>query len=173
MNFIHALPFALALSLPAAAQEHGAHQPSAYAGQQQREIKALSAQEQRGWLEGQGMGLARAAELNGYPGPMHALELAQPLGLTPQQVTATRELMHRHKAEVRELGTQLVEAERALDAVFARKQATGDEVERLSAGIGQLQARIRASHLRTHLAQRELLSQQQVAAYNRLRGYGG
>ena len=47
-----------------------------YAGQQNRQIKALSAQEQQDWLEGKGMGLAKAAELNGFPGPMHTLEHA-------------------------------------------------------------------------------------------------
>jgi hypothetical protein len=37
------------------------------------------------------MGMAKAAELNGYPGPAHVLSLATQLGLTPdqhQQVTA-------------------------------------------------------------------------------------
>ena len=47
-----------------------------YVGQQNRQIKALSAQEQQDWLEGKGMGLAKAAELNGFPGPMHTLEHA-------------------------------------------------------------------------------------------------
>jgi Spy/CpxP family protein refolding chaperone len=160
--------------LAAVAQDHGAGhggQGSSYAGQHKREIKALSMEEQRGWLEGQGMGLARAAELNGYPGPMHALELAGALRLSSEQMAATRDLMHRHKAEARALGMRLVEAERRLDASFRDKQANESDVERLTAEIGQLQASIRASHLRTHLAQYRLLSAEQVAEYNRLRGY--
>lgn len=174
---MHRARIALIVSLlcaPALAQHHGGHaaqQPSPYAGEQSREIKALSAQEQRAWLEGQGQGLARAAELNGYPGPMHTLELGDRLGLTPQQVAATRELMQRHKDEVRALGSRLVEAERRLDAVFRGQHATEVEVARLTAEIGQLQASIRSSHLQTHLAQRRLLSEEQVAAYSRLRGY--
>ncbi len=76
---IRALAAAL-LSLTAVASAL-ATAPSPYAGQHQRVIKSLSADEQRGWLEGQGMGLARAAELNSHPGPMHALELAEPLAL--------------------------------------------------------------------------------------------
>jgi hypothetical protein len=160
--------------LAASAQDHGAGhggQVSPYAGQHQREIKSLSAQEQRGWLEGQGMGLARAAELNGYPGPMHALELAGPLRLSTGQIDATRKLMHRHKAEARALGMRLVEAERRLDASFRDQRANEADVERFTAEIGRLQASIRASHLRTHLAQYRLLSAEQVAEYNRLRGY--
>lgn len=169
-------------ALGAAAQHHGAgghghghgHGPaqaSPYAGQQDRAIKALSEQEQRGWLEGQGMGLAKPAELNGYPGPMHVLELAAPLALTAQQSSATRELMQRHKATVRTLGAQLVEAERQLDLLFRERRATEGEVERLSGQIGTLQGRIRAEHLRTHVSQVALLTPEQVARYSVLRGY--
>lgn len=165
---------------PAFAHDGGGHhgggaatapQVPSYAGQQTREIKALSAQEQRGWLEGEGMGMARAAELNGYPGPMHVLELAQTLQLTPEQATASRELMKKHKAEVRRLGADLVDAERQLDAAFRENRAQEAEVERLTAAIAQLQGRIRASHLQTHLAQKALLTPEQVQRYAGMRGY--
>jgi len=50
------------------------------------------------------MGLAKAAELNGYPGPKHVLELAGPLKLTSAQVAATeatyRRMNSRAKARV-------------------------------------------------------------------------
>lgn len=38
------------------------------------------------------MGLAKAAELNGYPGPLHVLELAVDLSLTAEQKAATETL---------------------------------------------------------------------------------
>jgi len=38
-----------------------------YAGQQARSIKALSADDVAALLKGEGMGMAKAAELNGYP----------------------------------------------------------------------------------------------------------
>lgn len=164
----------LVVSTAASAQHHGGHgaaPASPYAAETGREIKALSDQEQRAWLEGQGQGLARAAELNGFPGPMHTLELGERLRLTPEQASATRELMARHKEEVRVLGAQLVDAERRLDAAFRLQRVTEGDVERLTAEIGGLQARIRASHLQTHLAQTRLLSREQVAEYARLRGY--
>lgn len=66
-----------------------AHLPNGYAGQQTREIKALSAQ-QADLLAGRGMRLARAGELNHYPGPAHVLELRDKLGLTSNQVDAVR-----------------------------------------------------------------------------------
>ena len=47
-----------------------AQTPSSYAGQEQRTIKALSDQEIRDLLEARGMGLAKAGELNSYPGPV-------------------------------------------------------------------------------------------------------
>ena len=44
---------------------------SPYAGQETREIKALSRDEINGYLSGDGMAFAKAAELNHYPGPKH------------------------------------------------------------------------------------------------------
>lgn len=175
MNISIATLPVLFAALPAVAQihggSHGAAHHSPYTGEEKREIKALSEQEQRGWLEGQGMGLARAAELNGYPGPMHVLELADKLHLSSQQVSATHELMHRHKAEVRALGEQIVDAERELDSMFKSKRATDADVEHLTTKIGTLQARIRTSHLQTHLFQTTLMTPEQVALYSTLRGY--
>lgn len=143
-----------------------------YAGEQMRSIKALSAQETQDWLEGKGMGLAKAAELNGYPGPMHVLELQDQLKLTPAQRQATEALMAQHKNDVRKLGADLVAAEQALDQAFASKQIDAAAVERQTTRIGALQAQIRASHLKTHLEQTRLLQREQIAAYNALRGYG-
>lgn len=144
---------------------------SSYAGEESREIKALSAQEQRAWLEGNGAGLAKAAELNSYPGPMHVLEYAGELGLSASQQKETRALMDQHKAAVRELGSELVEAELQLDLLFRTRRATAHAVTESTRNIGNIQARIRASHLTTHLDQTRMLSPDQIAAYNRLRGY--
>jgi hypothetical protein len=49
----------------------GVPQVSPYAGEQGRAIKALSQKEVSDLLDGAGMGYAKAAELNRYPGPMH------------------------------------------------------------------------------------------------------
>ena len=45
-----------------------AQMPSPYAGEQGREIKALSTKDIDDLTQGRGMGLAKAAELNRYPG---------------------------------------------------------------------------------------------------------
>ncbi len=65
---------AAALTASAQHQGHGGHHPlgrsaaAPYAGFQDRPIKALSQQQIDDLQAGRGMGLALAAELNGYPG---------------------------------------------------------------------------------------------------------
>ena len=60
---------------------------SPYTGEEQRAIKALSEEEIKDLLEARGMGLAKAAELNSYPGPLHVLQLAAE-GLTSAAIGA-------------------------------------------------------------------------------------
>lgn len=144
---------------------------SPYAGQQARGIKALSAAQTADLLAGKGMEQAKAAELNGYPGPMHVLELAGPLALSAAQKQASEALMNQHKAEARALGARLVEAERDLDSAFAGRQVNAAQVDALTRQIGLLQAQLRASHLHTHLQQAGLLTPQQINLYADLRGY--
>jgi Spy/CpxP family protein refolding chaperone len=80
-----------------------AQQP--YAGMQTRPVKALSEQQTADLRAGRGMGLALAAELNGYPGPLHVLELADQLELTADQRTRVRQLFDAMKAEAIPVGT--------------------------------------------------------------------
>ena len=144
---------------------------SAYAGQEARAVKSLSEQEVSGLLAGRGAGLAKAAELNGYSGPAHVLELAEPLHLDTAQVAATRQLMAAHNGRARQLGADLVACERELDALFAKKQASPALIDQATQRVGALQARLRAEHLTTHLTQTALLSTEQVRKYSALRGY--
>ena len=176
MSFANRIAAAAALAawLALVAQSGAAHAQAPggpYAGQQTRAIKALSEQDIAGLLEGQGAGFAKAAELNGYPGPAHTLELQDRLGLSPGQVAASQNLMAAHKARARALGATLVDAERKLDALFARQQASPESIDSTTREIGALQARLRAEHLATHLTQTALLDVHQVARYNVLRGY--
>jgi Spy/CpxP family protein refolding chaperone len=158
------------LAAPAAFAQH-AHHATPYAGLQTREVKALSPEDVQMLLQGQGMSLALAAELNGYPGPSHVLELADELGLDTRQREQTQDLMARHKAEAQAIGRQLVDAERALDRLFASGHADDAAVTAATRRIGELQGALRAEHLRTHLAQKALLTPHQTAQYQRLRGY--
>jgi hypothetical protein len=149
-----------------------AAQPSPYAGQQSRAIKALSDSEIDDLANGRGMGLAKAGELNGYPGPIHVLEMGAELGLTPDQRTALAAIKDRMSAAAKPLGREIIARERALDEQFASGRITQPELAALTSEIGALQARLRAVHLAAHLETKEVLSAAQIARYDALRGYG-
>jgi Spy/CpxP family protein refolding chaperone len=148
-----------------------AHGAGPYAGLQTREIKALSPEQLADLRAGRGMSFALPAELNGYPGPAHVLELAAPLGLDDAQAVRTRELFARMQAEAREAGEALIRAESELDRLFATRTATPETLSAATARAGAAQARVRETHLRYHLAMMEVLRPEQVARYARLRGY--
>lgn len=154
---------------PAAVAQHNHAQP--YASLANRPVKALSAEQIADLRAGRGMGLALPAELNGYPGPMHVLELAGPLDLTPEQRARTEALVVTMKAEAIPLGERLIADETALDRLFAEKRATADTLDAASARIGATQAALRAAHLRYHLDMMAVLTPEQVARYGTLRGY--
>lgn len=154
-----------------AGQVHAQHRD--YAGGQQRTIKALSADEIRQYAAGAGMGYAKAAELNHYPGPMHVLELDMALELTPEQHAATRHLMEQHKAEARVIGAKLLAAEAELDQLFAKGGITQETLARQVQAVSVLQGEYRLSHLETHRSMRTLLTRHQIMQYDRLRGYSG
>ncbi len=142
-----------------------------YANLQDREIKALSTEEQEGLLAGEGLGMALPAELHGYPGPLHVLEVVDQLDLSAEQRTQTERLFEAMREQARALGQQIVELERELDAHFASREITADQIEALTVEIGKLRGRLRHVHLSSHLEMDELLSGAQKEAYQRARGY--
>ena len=147
----------------------GAAQP--YAGAELRTIKALSEQQVADLNAGRGMGLAMAAELNGYPGPMHVLELAEPLRLKAETRVRLQALINDMKAEATSLGVRVIAEEMTLDQLFKDGRATREQVDAITGRIGALHAELRASHLRYHLVTRDLLTPKQIADYSRHRGY--
>ncbi|MFN2387404.1 MAG: Spy/CpxP family protein refolding chaperone [Thermoanaerobaculia bacterium] len=143
-----------------------------YAGHESREIKALAPEEVAAYEAGEGMGYAKAAELNHYPGPRHVLDLEKELRLTAAQAGATREIYRRmHESAVR-LGQAILEKERELDRLFAEARITSQALSRLTAEAAGLEGELRAAHLQAHLQMRSLLTPAQIAAYDALRGYG-
>ena len=133
---------------------------------------ALSPEEIEQYRAGAGMGYAKAAELNHFPGPMHVLELAGPLGLSAEQRAATERLMQAHKAEARALGVKLVAAEQALDQLFRSGAVSDAQLAKAVGEAARLQGEYRLSHLETHRRMRALLNEEQVRRYDTLRGYG-
>ncbi|MGH1461118.1 MAG: Spy/CpxP family protein refolding chaperone [Neptuniibacter sp.] len=148
-----------------------ASESSTYAGEEAREIKSLSKAEVDSLLSGKGMGYAKAAELNGYPGPAHVLELSKKLSLSADQRRETETIFSQMKASAKDLGAELVAAERALDEGFRSKKIDKLSLSKLVEDIGNIESRLRAIHLSAHLQQTKILNDEQISEYMNLRGY--
>lgn len=159
------------LSQPPADHEHAGHR-SPYAQQGETGIAALSPRELEQLEAGEGMGLARAAELNRYPGPKHVLELADELDLSGEQEEGVRRIFEAMQDAARDLGARIIEAERRLDLHFRHRHIEEETLRPLTTGLAQLYGDLRFAHLRAHLTTTALLSREQIEEYNRLRGYG-
>lgn len=144
-----------------------------YAGQQIRNIKALSTSDIYGLENGKGMGLAKAAELNHYPGPRHVLDEADKLSLTKEQLNKTNDLFKTMKREAIIVGNKIISSEKALDEMFANGKLSPTSLKMKLDEIGAHRAELRYVHLKTHLEQKKILSEQQVKHYDMLRGYSG
>ena len=142
-----------------------------YAGQQTRPIKALSADDLAALRNGEGMGMAKAAELNGYPGPAHLLTLAAQLGLTESQRKQVTAVFDRMNTAAKRLGGELITREQALDQLFATGEITPKRLAADTSTIGELQGRLRSVHLAAHLETHALLNPEQISLYQQLRGY--
>ena len=164
--------FAL-LAIVATTATSSAQTTSPYSGQEQRAIKALSEEEIKDLLEARGMGLAKAAELNSYPGPLHVLQLAAELGLSDAQRKATDSLYASMRQRALSIGRQIVEAERTLDRAFVNGAIEPATLRSQVGAIATLQGELRAVHLEVHLAQHALLTPEQITRYDALRGYRG
>ena len=170
----------LALATAPAVAQTGAHDhapvasgpaASPYAGMEHRTVKALSEQQIADLKTGRGMGLSLPAELNGYPGPAHVLELSDALHLSDDQRARAQALFEAMKAEAVPIGERIIVEETALDHLFAEKAATRAVLDAAVARIASAQGDLRAAHLRYHLAMTEVLTAGQIARYGELRGY--
>jgi hypothetical protein len=142
-----------------------------YAGMQARPIKALSEQQVADLGAGRGMGLALAAELNGYPGPSHVLELADKLDLSADQRASVQRLFDSMKAEAVPLGSKLIEQEADLDRQFANRTVTPESLKVSTAAVATTQGALRETHLKYHLSTVAILTPGQMQRYAELRGY--
>ena len=144
-----------------------------YAGQDRREIKTLSEKDIDDLRNGRGWGLAKAAELNGLPGPAHLLQLKKEISLSPRQVSDIEAMYAAMKARAIPLGKRLVALEHRLNKAFAENAFSS--LSKLRAQLSEIaEARrdLRFVHLSTHLETPSVLTRAQIDQYNRLRGYG-
>ena len=143
-----------------------------YTGQQTRSIKALSDEDIDALRKGEGMGLAKAAELNGYPGPAHVRALGKQLRLSDDQLAQITTIFDHMNGTAKSLGAEMIDREQALDQLFVKGEITPERLATETIAIGELNGRLRAVHLAAHLETRALLQPDQLALYRQLRGYG-
>ena len=162
----------LALSVLYASMSFAQQGHSPYAGQDKRDIKALSVREIDGYKKGNGMGMAKAAELNHYPGPKHILEIADDLTLSDEQkdhIQAAYDAMH---TEAVSIGMEIIEKEELLDRLCAHSMIDEKRLDEITGEIGRLKGKLRAAHLKAHIVAKNILTEKQIEAYDALRGYG-
>ncbi len=169
-GFLLALPM-LVLGFAAEARDTQLAQVSNYAGQGKQSIKSLSPEDIAELRRGGGWGLAKAAELNGVPGPAHLLELKDQIPLDEAQVSALVEIVEQMKAQAIQQGERLIALERELENHFQNRSITDAKLRASLDAIAEARKELRYTHLATHLKTPEILSPDQIEKYNALRGY--
>ena len=149
---------------------------SQYVGQEVRGVKALSQDDIEGLLAGAGTpfgGMAKPAELNGYPGPRHVLDAVEAgeFEITREQKGKIEALYEEMRAQAIELGEEIINIEQAVDDEFVKGTITEDFLQEKVLESASLYGRLRVVHLKSHLSMVEILNPQQIEQYNDLRGY--
>jgi hypothetical protein len=150
-----------------------ASEQAPYAGEERRAIKSFSAQEIQSLQNGGGMGFAKLAELNHFPGPRHVLDARDELELSPSQLAATEALYEEMRRNAVVLGEELLLAESRLDQDFEAGTVRSESLRSALLEIGTIRAQLRYVHLEAHLRQKQLLTAEQILKYDELRGYQG
>ena len=119
--------------------------------------------------DGRGFGMAFAADQNGYPGPLHVLELRDALRLSAEQEARARALYQAMLHEARPLGAALLDAEGRLRGLFESGTASEGTVRAQVAEVERRRGELRTVHLLYHLRTRDLLAAGQRATYHALR----
>ena len=154
---------------PAPAQhDHGV---SPYAHARDNDIPTLTPAEVYGLRTGEGMGLARPAELNHFPGPKHLLELGLDLGLDHVRIERIEAIHKKMRTRAIAKGEKILSAERHLANIFASGQPSAADIERITGHLGVLRGQLQAIHLLAHIESARELTVEQIERYDRLRGY--
>ena len=164
---IMAITFNTTGTFAASGHEH----KSKYIGQEKREIKSLSSDDIKELRAGAGWGLAKAAELNGLPGPKHILEMKKEIELTAEQERAVVAVYNDMHTEAIALGHKLIEYEKELNNRFAEISIDEKVLDQLLTKISETYKSLRYTHLSAHLKTPGILTEAQIQKYNKLRGY--
>ena len=149
------------------------HHQSGYAHSQSAEVPSLTTDEVTELRAGQGMALARPAELSHFPGPRHTLDHAADIRLEGAQGRRIEEILTEMTRSAVALGERIIQAEGDLFELFQGGAPSVERISTMVAHIAELRGGLRTVHLRAHLQTRAVLTPEQVRTYDRLRGYGG
>jgi len=147
---------------------------SPYAGEHVREIKSLSTDDINGLKDGTGTpfgGMAKLAELNGYPGPRHVLDLAHQMELTDSQTKQIEHIYQEMNSEAKILGNKIISIETHLDEKFSEGVINEVNLKEKIHESAEFYAKLRNVHLQSHLLMMDVLTLEQIQKYNELRGY--
>jgi Spy/CpxP family protein refolding chaperone len=120
---------------------------------------------------GAGAGFALPAELNGVPGPRHVLDLSHELGLSHQQRTRVQQIYDAMRAAVMPAGQRYLTAVHSLEEDFRAGTLTEESLPDRIAEVHRLEGELAAAHLVAHLQTAQVLTAEQSAVYQQLRGY--
>jgi Spy/CpxP family protein refolding chaperone len=159
----------LALGVPGSEAQHP--MPPAVPGGPAAHMLAESCASafERNIATGRGFGMAFVADQNGYPGPLHILELKDRLKLTPEQEARAQGLMTATLAESRTKSARFLEAEAKLRQLFASGQADEASVRAAAVEVERARTEMRLVHLLTHIKTRGVLTDEQRHLYHEAR----
>lgn len=150
-----------------------AESESNYSGEHKRTIKSLSQAEINGYLTGKGMGFAKSAELNHFPGPKHVIEFANELALSKEQRKQTQKIYDVMKNKATEYGQLFVQNEEKIEKLFSKGIVNQLLLKEALSNSEKIRSKLRGVHLVAHIEQKAVLSEHQVRLYDNLRGYTG
>lgn len=167
------LLFAILFNLNALAENKPTSKhKSKYIGQENRLIKSLSAHDLESIKKGKGWGLAKAAELNGVPGPLHLLEMKKEIALSSNQIKKIEKLYEEMKTQAIAEGKTLISLERELNLLFSDNSVTNKKLKNILERVSKSYSDLRYIHLSAHIKASKFITSEQTKNYNKLRGYG-
>src|SRR3970040_2422628 len=106
-------------------------------------IRGLSVDEISDLETGAGAGFARAAQLNGYPGPRHILDLQAQLDLSEDQLAEVQTLYDEMNGEARQLGSEILKMESDIELAFRNQSIDEDSLATQVAALAEKYGELR------------------------------
>jgi Spy/CpxP family protein refolding chaperone len=123
--------------------------------------------------KGEGGGMGMLAEMYGYPGPKHLLDIHDSLRMGPGQVQRIANLYDEMRAAAAGKGQMIIVKEEELEDLFGSGRADEPTVRKLASEIGRMRGDLRAVHLTAHLKAWGLLTEEQRTRYKAIREAAG